>query len=80
MKQCMHISFHFRFSGVSRSGGKNGKWTSRCRVLGHYHLLGTYSTEELAAQAHDKVLIYQANIQPHFLRQRARCNKFGCKV
>ena len=72
----MHISFHCRFSGVSRSSGKNGKWISRCRISGHDHPLGSYSTEELAAQAHDKVLIYQANKQPHFLRQCARCNKF----
>ena len=56
------LALGFRFQGVTRS---NGKWLSRCEIMGQRHALGRYSTEELAAQAHDKVRIYQASIQSH---------------
>lgn len=53
LKQCLH----FRFFGVY--GGQDSKWTSQCIAMGQRHCLGMYPTEELAAQAYDKMRIYR---------------------
>ena len=51
-----------RFTGVSRAhGGIRGRWSSVVCIKGPQRPLGEYSTEELAAQAYDRVCIYQAS-------------------
>ncbi len=52
----------FRFIGVTRT--KSGKWIPNARIEGQSGTapvtLGVHSTEELAAQAYDKLCVYQA--------------------
>ena len=51
-----------RFTGVQR--GKSGKWISRAWIMGRPGSpdvwLGEWPTEELAAQAYDKLCLYRA--------------------
>ena len=78
-----------RFIGVSRS--HTGKWTSAISIKGRRRSLGDYLAQELAAQAYDRVCIYQASVQPQVARRSARrdklllnftmtfvCTGFGC--
>lgn len=76
VQQRMNILVSFRFVGLHRANDrKYGKWSSRYVVMGQVHNLGQYATEELAAQAYDRVLIYQASTQPHCVWRCALCSK-----
>lgn len=79
LASCMRVGCHdfmnmrlpFRFFGVHPSnGGKSGKWSSSAMIKGHLYFIGNHLSEEHAAQAYDKVRIYQASVQPYI----------GCRV
>lgn len=78
VKHRMNTLLSFRFFGAHRTSGKSDKWGFSTRIKGQFYNIGNHSTEELAAQAYDKVRIYQASTQLHIVWLSLNNSKTSC--